>query len=525
MGRLVRRVAKGKLLDPIPNGDYQELRNFTLSRGDNSHTIKDLCSKGVMPSFSSSSHARSFVILHMLLNDGPRDMTKQVWRQRSFGQLTQTPLDADTEERPLPLSDRGTAVVMVPYFGYLRLRLDMCGSYGSDVIRHKIESPETTLKSFLGKDKASRTDILPNRYLEAVAALLDLTNMILRVAPCPDFIYPTLARDLRTLFALLNDGLITILSVFTSLSLSDAAHALLVYKRFVSHNVTAQVSQYLNQTVPQIDETLTANLESWLRSEQSQRIQFPASPDSRPSSINDSPRSARSTQIISSISKRQYRRNAASAGFQEPSGMSTSPPKSLFSVRSHRKNDTAISFDFSELHTEIQSCARSDESISRYLTRDSEDSGSGEGGTDTVSTATTCSPTFVITSTPPKSPRERDDLLDCFNDSDETSPRSLSAIRNVTKMRPPQLNLARDVDYDKNVGIALLKSASSDCSDWSQIFSPLEFDHEVNLSLSPSTAPSTAVGTGVAMGYPDSFDVRSTHSDGKWRKFFARSLA
>ncbi|KAG5360173.1 hypothetical protein CJU89_3232 [Yarrowia sp. B02] len=549
MGRLIRRVARGKLLDPIPQDDYKQLRSYVRSRADHAYFIRDLCTRGVVLTFTTANYAKCFIILHMLFNDGPLELIKQVSVQRKAGVLDQTPLDAKSDDRPMAISDRASAQLFVPYFAYLRMRLALQEAHGSDFVRRKMDNQAVTLDSLMKKNSK---DSLPPKYVEVVSTLLDMTNTILKVTPCPDVLYATLSRDLSVLFSLLNDGLITILSVFTSLSLPEAAHGLLIYKSFVALNVTSHTSQYLNMSVPQIDETLTKTMESWLRSEQLARAPLPASPpESRGESVTSSPKStksAKSAQIISTISHRQFQRGAASAGLQEPSTVSLSPPKSVYSVRSsslrsHRKNDTAISFDFSETVTQnvsrfteqadseeeesprfpICNTKLSDRTITRYLTQESDDTNDKDSASSSTTT-TTCSPTFVITSTPPKSPRDSDELLECFNDPEcEPSPKM-----SLRKMRPPQLNLTRDVEYDDNVGIAFLKSASSDSSDWSQIFSPLENEAKVSLSFTPTTGPCSpqisSPTMGLAVGYPDNgTSAGSTYSQRKWRRFFGRN--
>lgn len=534
MGRQIRKAARGKLLDPIPLDDYKLLRAQALARTDNSYFIRDLCTRGVVLTFTTANYAKCFVILHMLFNDGPKDFIRQVCFQRRVGALDQTPLDALSDDKPLALTDKASAQLFVPYFAYLRARLVARESYGCDFIRAHIDNSDVTLASLL---KPNLGGPLPVKYVDAVSSLLDMANLILKVAPCPDLLYPTLSRDLTAVFTLLSDGLITILSVFTSMSLVEAGNGLLIYKSFVALNVTSHTSQYLNMTVPQIDETLIKTMESWLRSEQLARAPpLPASPPEScaESFIQGSPKSAKSTQIISTISHRQFQRNPSSAGLQEPTSVSLSPPKSVYSVRSsslrsHRKNNTAISFDFSETVTQnvsrfkeemdededapqfpICNSKLSDRTITRYLTQDSDDAST---------TTTECSPTFVITSTPPKSLTDSDELLDCFNDPEcEPSPKM-----SMRKMRPPQLNLTRDVHYDDNVGIAFLKSASSDSSDWSQIFSPLENDAKVHLSFSPSPSTPPVSSMGLAVGYPETAtSAGSTNSQKKWKRFFSR---
>lgn len=554
MGRLIRRTARGKLLDPIPLNDYKQLRAATLARADNAHFIRDLCTRGVVLTFTTANHARCFIILHMLLNDGPVDFVKQVGIQRKTGRLDHTPLDAKSaaEGQVIVIPDRPSALLFGPYFAYLRLRLTLQETFGSDFLRRKLDNQSVTLDTLMKKN--SSPDSLPPKYVEVVSSLLEMTNTILKVAPCPDVLYPVLSRDLRVLFSLLNDGLITILSVFTSLDLSEAAHGLLIYKSFVALNVTSRTSQYLNMSVPQIDESLFKTMESWLRSEQvSRSVSLPVSPpQSRAESVSGSPKSTKSAQIISAISHRQFQRGTASAGLQEPTGVSLSPPKSLYSartssLRSHRKNDTNTSFDFSEPVTSrgdeeqqlpptipfpICKTKLSDSTITRFLSRDSDESSNNNNNNDSsssssisASTSTAGSPTFVITSTPPKSLRDSDDLLDCFNDPEcEPSPTKMS----LRKMRPPQLNLSQDMDYDDNVGIAFLKSACSDSSDWSQIFSPLENESKVSLSFTPSTAPSSppasnASSMGLAVGYPDTAaSAGSAYSQRRWKKLFGR---
>ncbi|SEI31060.1 YALIA101S01e13916g1_1 [Yarrowia lipolytica] len=549
MGRLIRRVARGKLLDPIPQDDYKQLQTLVSSRPDNAYFIRDMCTRGVVLTFTTANYARCFIILHMLFNDGPINFIKQVDIQRKTGMLDHTPLDPKNEDKPLAISDKTTAQMFVPYFAYLRMRLSLQERFGTDFLRQKLDNKSITLDTLMNKKSP---DALPPKYVEMLSTLLDMTNTILKIAPCPQVLYPVLSRDLSVLFSLLSDGLTTILSVFTSLSLPEAAHGLLIYKNFVALNVTSQTSRYLNMSVPQIDETLTKTIESWLRSEQlSRAVPLPNSPpESLAESVNGSPKSAKSTQIISNISHRQFQRNPASVGLQEPSSVSLSPPKSVYSARSssllsHRKN---ISFDFSE--TVAQNVSRfieqsdsdeeeaqafpifnaklSDRTITGYLTQESDDTNSNGTDQDSSSassaTTTTGSPTFVITSTPPKSPRDSDELLECFNDPEcEPSPKV-----SLRKMRPPQLNLTRDVDYDDNVGIAFLKSASSDSSDWSEIFSPLENDSKVCLSFTPSTIPSSPHAStssmGLAVGYPDTgTSAGSTYSQRRWKRFFSRN--
>lgn len=562
MGRLIRRVARGKLLDPIPQEDYKQLRAATFSRPDNAYFIRDLCTRGVILTFTTANYAKCFIILHMLLNDGPIDFIKQVGIQRKTGGLDQTPLDpkSTAESQALAISDKSSARLFGPYFAYLRMRLTLQETFGSDFLRRKLDNQSVTLDTLMKKNSS---DSLPPKYVEVVSSLLDMTNTILKVAPCPDVLYPVLSRDLTVLFSLLNDGLISILSVFTSLDLSEAAHGLLIYKSFVALNVTSQTSQYLNMSVPQIDESLTKTMESWLRSEQvSRTVSLPVSPpESRAESVSGSPKSTKSAQIISTISHRQFQRNPASAGLQEPTSVSLSPPKSEYSartssLRSHRKNDTAISFDFSEpavtqkksrfieqpdsddeeeQHSTptfpICRTKLSDSTITRFLSRDSDES-TNNNETDkdsssatSASTTTAGSPTFVITSTPPKSLRDSDELLECFNDPEcEPSPKM-----SLRKMRPPQLNLSQDMDYDDNVGIAFLKSASSDSSDWSEIFSPLENESKVSLTFTPSTAPSSPPASnissmGLAVGYPETTtSAGSTYSQKRWKKLFSRN--
>lgn len=553
MGRLIRRTARGKLLDPIPLDDYKQLRTATFARADNAHFIRDLCTRGVVLTFTTANHARCFIILHMLLNDGPVDFIKQVGIQRKTGRLDQTPLDSKStaDGQSLAIPDRASALLFTPYFAYLRMRLTLQETFGSDFLRRKLDNQSVTLDTLMKKKKNNSPDSLPPKYVEVLSSLLDMTNTILKVAPCPDVLYPVLSRDLRVLFSLLNDGLITILSVFTTLDLSEAAHGLLIYKSFVALNVTSRTSQYLNMSVPQIDESLFKTMESWLRSEQvSRSVSLPVSPpQSRAESVSGSPKSTKSAQIISSISHRQFQRGTASAGLQEPTSVSLSPPKSLYSartssLRSHRKNDTNTSFDFSEqpvtrdeedeLHRTtvpfpICKTKLSDSTITQFLSRDSDESSNinndSSSSSISASTSTAGSPTFVITSTPPKSPRDSDDLLDCFNDPEcEPSPTKMS----LRKMRPPQLNLSQDMDYDDNVGIAFLKSACSDSSDWSQIFSPLENESKVSLSFTPSTAPSSPPASntssmGLAVGYPDTAtSAGSAYSQKRWKKLFGR---
>ncbi|KAG5368390.1 hypothetical protein CJU90_0590 [Yarrowia sp. C11] len=560
MGRTIRRATRGKLLDPIPLDDYKQLRAQVLARSDNSYFIRDLCTRGVIPTFSTSNYAKCFVILHMLLNDGPVGFIKQVSIQRKAGSLEQTPLDPKGDDKSLVIADKATAQLFTPYFAYLGLRIGVQETFGSDFLREKIDNQNLTLDNLI---KRTSVDSLPPKYVEMVSILLDMTNTILKVTPCPDVLYPVLSRDLTVVFSLLNDGLITILSVFTSLSLAEAAHGLLIYKSFVALNVTSQTSHYLNMSVPQIDETLTKTMESWLRSEQQSRtVSLPDSPppESCGESIyesvySSSPKSFMSlAQITPNTSNRQLQRFPMSAGLPEPSPVSLSPPRSPYSARSsslrshHKKN---ISFDFSETVAQnvsnfserdddkfddavdtptmpICSTKLSDRTISRFLSQDSDISINNETDKDssstTTTTTTTGSPTFVITSTPPKSRRSSDELLECFNDPEcEASPKM-----SLRKMRPPQLNLSREIDYDDNVGIAFLKSAGSDSSDWSEIFSPLENDSRVSLSFTPSTAPSTppvsASTMGLALGYPHTTtSAGSTHSQRKWKRFFGRA--